>query len=362
MKCEPVKDRSEIPYLPQLITFPARYCGKTQKEIYDSPQVWYDCLEKTWKDLGHPDAAYMMPLRSTIFSEAMEANRPGIELGDDEQFQFIEKPHMDVDGYRDVVKNGYMQFFMKYMCSIQHPPCGPEEVGKGFGMVAQDQAITIKFLLEHDVQPIFFTANMPPFDMFSMIRSFSEYVYDIYDEPELVKQAIEKAEPELTGMLLGQMKQSNGINRVGLFAMRSDSNAISPAIFEEFSWPTLKKMILTFQKAGIVSVIHADSNWLPILHFFRELPKGCCHFELDGKTDLLKAAEVLDGWQSFRGDVPATMLAFGTPDDVKQYCEKLITQIGLKTPGFMLGSGCEVPLNAKPENVKAMWESLGRKE
>jgi uroporphyrinogen-III decarboxylase len=26
--------------------------------------------------------------------------------------------------------------------------------------------------------------------------------------------------------------------------------------------------------------------------------------------------------------------------------------------GFMLGSGCEVPLNARPENVKAMIDSL----
>ena len=50
------------------------------------------------------------------------------------------------------------------------------------------------------------------------------------------------------------------------------------------------------------------------------------------------------------------MLAYGTPDEVAAYSEKLV-QMGMKG-GFMLSSGCEVPLNAKPENVKAMMDVL----
>ena len=65
---------------------------------------------------------------------------------------------------------------------------------------------------------------------------------------------------------------------------------------------------------------------------------------------------MLQGRQSIRGDVPATMLAYGTADEVSNYCEKLIN-MGMKG-GFMLGSGCEIPLNAKVENVKAMMDSL----
>ena len=41
---------------------------------------------------------------------------------------------------------------------------------------------------------------------------------------------------------------------------------------------------------------------------------------------------------------------------VSEYCDKLI-QMGMKG-GFILGSGCEVPMNAKPENVAAMIASV----
>ena len=57
------------------------------------------------------------------------------------------------------------------------------------------------------------------------------------------------------------------------------------------------------------------------------------------------------------GDVPATMLSFSEPDEVSEYCESLITDIGLKG-GFMLSSGCEVPTKAKDENVRRIIQSV----
>jgi uroporphyrinogen-III decarboxylase len=54
-----------------------------------------------------------------------------------------------------------------------------------------------------------------------------------------------------------------------------------------------------------------------------------------------------------KGDVPARLLAFSEPGEVEAYCEKLVREVGADG-GFILGSGCEVPLNAKVENVAAM--------
>jgi uroporphyrinogen-III decarboxylase len=46
------------------------------------------------------------------------------------------------------------------------------------------------------------------------------------------------------------------------------------------------------------------------------------------------------------------MFSLGTPDDVHAYSTKLIREIG--PAGFILSSGCDIPFDAKPENVAAM--------
>ena len=47
------------------------------------------------------------------------------------------------------------------------------------------------------------------------------------------------------------------------------------------------------------------------------------------------------------------MLAFAEPAEVTDYCKKLMREIGAEGR-FILGAGCEVPPNAKSENVRAM--------
>ena len=53
------------------------------------------------------------------------------------------------------------------------------------------------------------------------------------------------------------------------------------------------------------------------------------------------------------GDVPAPLLSLGKPEEVTAYCQKLIDVVG-EGGGFILGSGCGVPYDAKIENVRAM--------
>jgi hypothetical protein len=52
--------------------------------------------------------------------------------------------------------------------------------------------------------------------------------------------------------------------------------------------------------------------------------------------------------------VPLSMLVGGIPDDVKDYCKKLIKVVG-KGGGFIMAPATALD-DAKPENVKAMFD------
>ncbi len=51
------------------------------------------------------------------------------------------------------------------------------------------------------------------------------------------------------------------------------------------------------------------------------------------------------------GDVPAPLLATGTPGQVTDYVQKLARDVG--PTGLILCPGCDAPIDAKPENMQA---------
>lgn len=353
----PIKDRHDIPVYPMMLIYPGRVAGFTQQEICEDTDKWLEALDITFQKVGYPDLCQGNGPQDVIFLHGLEAMRPGHEVGPDESFQLHETCHMEVEDYEDIAKNGWLQWYNRYLCTIQHPPMTPEELGKRWMQIGMNAAKIGQYLGSHGVVPIHGTASAPMFDALSMTRSFQEFVYDIYDEPDLIKAAIKRGTPEIIGQILSNLEHSP-IKRASLFPMRSDANSISPEIFEEFSWPALKEMIETFHKAGVQTVLHADGNWLPMLPKLLELPKGSTLVELDGVTDIHKAYDILKGWLAIRGDVPATMMAFGTPDEVSAYCEDLIQMALNGSGGLVLGSGCEIPLNCKLENLQAMMDSV----
>ncbi len=352
----PVNDRRDIPVLLQLITYCGVCAGMTQKEIHESNDKFMEAKKFTYDTVGYPDCDYFLNPADTCFGEALPVRRPGIELGDNELFQFVETVNMQPEDYDAIATGGWDMWNAAYMCRIQNPPMTPDQLFARWGLLGAHAGNNIGMMMQMGVQPIFGTVCVPPFDMMSLIRSFGEFIMDLYEEPERVDAATARATDDMIASVLQQMS-GNPIKRIGVFAMRSDASVISPSLFDEFSFPYLKKMINAFWEAGFTTILHADGNWVPMLDRFLELPKNSVSFEFDSVTDLREAYNIIGGWHSMRGDLSAVQLTYNTADEVREYCEGLITDLGMKG-GFMLGSGCEVPMSAKAENVAAIIKSV----
>jgi uroporphyrinogen-III decarboxylase len=127
---------------------------------------------------------------------------------------------------------------------------------------------------------------------------------------------------------------------------------LSPDMWDRFVWPYFSRLVREVVDSGLIALLHLDSDWTRELVRFRELPKGRCILATDGETDLYKAKEILGDHMCLMGDVPATMLFMDSPDQVYAYSSRLIRELGPE--GFILQSGCDIPANAKLENVQAM--------
>ena len=101
----------------------------------------------------------------------------------------------------------------------------------------------------------------------------------------------------------------------------------------------------------IVPVLHFDQCWHRGLHRFLEFPKKKCVLNPDGMTDLRKFRKIVGDHMSVMGDVPSTLSAIGSPEQIRNYVRDLVRDIGPQ--GLLIAPGCDVPVNTKPENMKA---------
>ena len=357
LSLQPYASRDEMPVFPMMLASYGRLGGVLQKDIIESADKWIESIVNTFARIGKPDVSMPICPGDTVLTMGLPSRIPGRELGDDELYQFVETPYFDDPAeYRRILEIGWGPWNMEHMMRIQNPPVtDPALIGARFAQLGMNAGKTIGFLYSQGVVPDFDTAYAPIFDGLSLIRSMMEFTCDVMEDPGPIVDIMRRFQPERDVNAIESCK-ANGGWRVASFAMRSSATFVSIPIFEEIVWPVMKESIQRFHEAGVIYVLHADADWGPMMKYFTEVPKGSVHIELDGATDIEAAYNTLCGWQSIRGDVPAAMLAYDSVETVSAYCEKLIN-MGMRG-GFMLGSGCEVPLNARPENVKAMIDAL----
>jgi uroporphyrinogen-III decarboxylase len=185
-----------------------------------------------------------------------------------------------------------------------------------------------------------------------MARSFGPFLLDLYRRPDKVIAAMNVMQAEAIESIAPQLKTTTKI--FGNTAIsRSAGSFISAEHFKKFVFPYVQELADLYISANLIMIFHLDQNWIKFLPYFRHLPEGRYILQLDGLTDMFEAKKIVGDRMCLMGDVPARLFKLGTAYQVEQYCRKLIDFVG-KGSGFILSCGCDVPVDARFENVKIM--------
>ncbi len=193
-----------------------------------------------------------------------------------------------------------------------------------------------------------------PFDTLGdTMRGTRAVMLDKFRQPKKVLAAMERLVPlAVESGVRGAT--GSGVPVVFIPLHKGADGFMSDKDFKTFYWPTLKAVIVGLVNEGCVPFLFVEGGYnqrLDVIAGDPDIPAGSTIWIFD-KTDMLEVKKRWGGWACFGGNVPASTLSTGTPDDVEAYVKKLLGDVA-GDGGFILSPGAVVD-HCKPENMHAM--------
>ena len=196
--------------------------------------------------------------------------------------------------------------------------------------------------------------TIAPFDYFAdLFRGTRGAMVDMYRAPDKLKKACEKVTPWLIEWGIHANKAFCDLTgmenkRVQIPIHKAAGKMMSNKQHEEFFWPGLREVIIGLIDAGLTPYVYTEGDYTERLPAIKDVPKGKVLYNVE--VDIFEAKKVLGDTACIKGGPPSSIMNTGTPEDVKEYCKKLIDVCG-DGGGFIMG--VQLPLlTDKVENVK----------
>ncbi len=341
----------QVPISLYMDAFTARTAGLTLADFARDAEVAGAAMVATLELLGDIDstqAAVFLPaaLGMLWLSPVM---LPGRELPENTLWQLDEQVRILPEDYDRIARDGWDAWFGEYV---------ERHLGDALAAAAVLEEADPRWTAECEKRgyAVFAPSSIDhPYEHLCGGRTVKEFTLDLFKMPSRVQAAMD-------AMMIAKREEARRIVRAGgpighwVGGWRTAPEFLSPRLWDRFVWPYMKELVEIVADEGGIPVLHFDANWDREIERLLELPARSCVLALDGKTDIFRAKKILAGHMCILGDVPPALLTLGTPDDVKAYCHRLLTEVG--PDGFILAMGCAVPPDAKFENVKALVDSV----
>jgi hypothetical protein len=382
-----LKPSDRIPVTPSFGVFTALDNGYTVEETFlDFNKSREACLKtlKTFDtDIGiSPRTA--MAMYSVIDYKPLKL--PGIHIPATVNFQYVEDEYVSAeqfyDHFLDDPSDFLLRVFLPRVCGLLEPfknlppinetisyliglpsivaAAGSSEITQVFtGLAKASRIITESSKLlsayTRDVKSMGYpfmegAASAAPFDVIGdYIRGTKGTLIDMYRRPEKLIAAMEKLVPYMISLGI-RAKRSGGLF-VRMPLHKNSDSFMSREQFKTFYWPTLRKVFMAFIDEGLIPLPFFEGDNTHRLDIINDIPKGKAVYQFQN-VDLNRFKELCGDVVCFNGNVPASLLATGTPEQVIAYVKNLMDIVG-KNGGLIVNGGSIID-EAKHENIKAM--------
>lgn len=194
-----------------------------------------------------------------------------------------------------------------------------------------------------------------PFDAYSdNYRGTLLSLSDLYINTEHVEKFIE----EQFERTIAQIRASKGVNpgkHIFMPLHKGMDGFMGDEQYRQYYWRHLQKIIEEIIDSGHVPYIYTEGKYNSRLDCLAEVPKGKVFYHFE-EVDMAEAKKKLGDVACISGGFRATLLEWGTKQEVVDECKRLL-DICAPGGGFIFATSCGMG-NCKPENVEAMFQTV----
>lgn len=169
------------------------------------------------------------------------------------------------------------------------------------------------------------------------------------DEPQRFEELLDFA--TRSALRYGQALLAAGAHVAMVFDPAASPAVVPPAFFRELLLPRLSELFAAFKKAGALATwLHIAGATEQILGYYPQAGVDIANVDYD--ADPVRARQILSH-TCLDGNIRPLSFVLGSADEIATEGRRLV-ELFAEGGGFILSSGCEIPPEAKPENVAAL--------
>ncbi len=314
--CEKLFKRGTIPVAPLMGMPGIQLTNTTIKQNLEDVDTQFETIEKL-KEKFEPDIIF------PLMDLSVEAEALGLEIKkpDNESYSVKEHPIKNSEDLKQLsipdLENSRLSVFIKVV----------EKMKKNLG-----DTLIVAYVIG-------------PYSLAGLLSGTEDTAMNTIMQPEFLHETLEFTTKVIDDYGKAMIKAGAD----GVCILEPAGVLLSPQTYEEFSGNYVKKLKQSWESLVFLHICGNTTNIIP-----KMVDTGCDGLSIDAPVDLVGVKNLIPDDVLVIGNVnPVATIAYGSREDVEKESTALIE--GMKDrKNYVLSSGCDIPADAKLDNIHAM--------